>query len=78
MLPHLTCDDGQVCAPKSRVTDQGSCFARCESAFGPGACLPAFIVGDQASLLTMATCMTAEVCVPCISPLTQMPTGACN
>jgi hypothetical protein len=78
MLPQLTCDDGQVCAPKSRVLDQGACFPRCESAFGPGACLAAFVVGDQASLLTMATCMTAEVCVPCISPLTQMPTGACN
>ena len=31
------CDDGQVCAPKSRVLDQGSCFAHCESPFGPGA-----------------------------------------
>jgi len=78
MLPQLTCGDGQVCAPKARVLDQNACFARCESAFGPGACLAAFVVGDQAALLTMATCMTGEVCVPCVSPLTMMPTGACN
>jgi hypothetical protein len=77
-LPQLTCDDGQVCAPKSRVLDQGSCFARCESGFGPGACIPSFIVGEQATLLQMATCEAGEVCTPCISPINQSRTGACD
>jgi hypothetical protein len=78
MLPQLTCPMGDACAPKSRVLDQGSCFTRCTGPLGPGACLPAFIAGSQAAILTMETCLMGELCIPCINPLTMMPTRACN
>jgi hypothetical protein len=45
----------------------------------PGRCVPPHLVPpDQAMLLNPSTaCQMGEVCAPCISPLDNMPTGAC-
>jgi hypothetical protein len=78
-LPQLTCEAGDVCAPKSAVLDPSSCFARCSSALGPGACIPAFIIpAEQRNILMKATCADGELCTPCVSPLDRMRTGACD
>jgi hypothetical protein len=80
MLPQLTCGDGNVCAPKARVLDPDSCFAHCVSPLGgAGACIAAFIVPEaQRNLLGKVTCEDGELCVPCVSPIDQMRTGACD
>jgi len=80
MLPQLTCGDGQVCAPKGRVLDPSSCFAHCNSPLGgAGACIAAFIVPEaQRALLGKETCTEGELCVPCVSPIDRMRTGACD
>jgi hypothetical protein len=80
MLPQLTCGDGAVCAPKSRVADSKACFAHCDSGIGgPGACIAKFIIPMQfQAALQQSTCMPGEICAPCVSPLDMMRTGACD
>ncbi len=79
-LPQLSCSAGAVCAPKQRVLEPDSCFAHCTSIGAlSGACVPAFIVPDMSrGVLPRDVCMMGELCSPCISPLDQKPTGACN
>jgi hypothetical protein len=46
---------------------------------GAGACIAAFIVPEaQRGLLGKVTCSDGELCVPCVSPIDQMRTGACD
>lgn len=80
MLPQLTCAQGQVCAPKQRVLDSRACFSHCESGVGgPGACVANFVVPESSrSFLMQMTCAPGELCVPCVSPLDMMVTGACG
>ena len=80
MLPQLSCAADQVCAPKVRVLNSRACFAHCDSGIGgPGVCIASFIVPESSRMLLMkTTCMDGEICVPCVSPLDQKPTGACN
>jgi hypothetical protein len=78
-LPQLTCEAGDVCAPKSAVLEPGSCFARCMSQLGPGACIATFIIpAEQHGILMKATCADGELCTPCVNPLNGMRTGACD
>jgi hypothetical protein len=78
-LPQLTCDEDERCAPKSRVVQSNSCFAHCDSVFGAGACVPAFLVPESnRSILQPASCASGELCSPCVNPLTMMATGACR
>jgi hypothetical protein len=80
MLPQLTCDADQVCAPKVKVIDQKACFAHCDSVIGgPGACIAAYIVPEATrGLLQQSTCEDGEKCAPCINPTDMKPTGACR
>jgi hypothetical protein len=66
-LSQLTCQVGEVCAPKNKVSDPGACFEHCDSGagLGPGACAPNFLAGQLASLLSPSTCKTGELCIPC-------------
>jgi hypothetical protein len=84
LVPQDTCGRGELCAPKNKVTNQGSCFQHCSSTLGgPGACVPTYIVEFGAGkglsgTLGKVTCLDGETCTPCISPLNTMPTGACT
>jgi hypothetical protein len=78
-LQQMSCEADERCAPKQRVEEPDSCFARCDSVFGAGACLPAFLIPmESRGILQPATCATGELCSPCINPTTMMRTGACN
>jgi hypothetical protein len=78
-LQQLTCEADERCAPKQRVEDADGCWARCDSVFGAGACLPAFLIPvESRGTLQPASCATGELCSPCINPTNMMRTGACN
>jgi hypothetical protein len=81
-LPQDVCALGEVCLPKSVYDDSTSCFAMCASVFGPGACVPTYIVEAMmpgaAGLLAQTTCEAGETCAPCLSPTGNTPTGACE
>lgn len=79
-LPQLSCPAGNVCAPKLQVLEPNSCFAHCNSGIGgPGACLPTFLVPDTSrTLLQQGECTMGELCTPCVNPLDQTRTGACD
>lgn len=78
-LQQLTCGEDELCTPKTRVTAPDSCFPRCESIVGAGACVPAFLIPEASrGFLQPATCETGDLCSPCINPTNMMPTGACN
>jgi hypothetical protein len=50
-------------------TLQGVCLSQCITLVSSN---------PQVGLLKPETCGTGELCVPCIDPLTNQPTGACN
>jgi hypothetical protein len=76
-LMQLTCAAGELCAPKNKVADPNSCFARCDAAaLGPGACVPAFLAGLVAPLLSPDGCATGELCAPCEALGSR--TGVCD
>jgi hypothetical protein len=86
-----TCPDGGdlVCAPNEYVENQNYLAPDCDdffrsfvfgSEFGPGKCLSECVPEVADAPLTGAGDCEAEnvKCVPCISPLDNMPTGACD
>lgn len=77
-----TCDDGGYCIPDSFLETGGAVPPKTCSAFGgDGVCLSKCIpqVAMNAALLQKDVCEGADdLCVPCISPLDNMPTGACD
>ena len=82
-LPQDVCATGEVCLPKSVYDDSTSCFGMCSAVVGgPGACVPTYLVEAMqpgvASVLGQVTCEADETCAPCVSPLDNMPTGACE
>jgi hypothetical protein len=76
------CDSGGYCIPDSMLATGGSVPpATCTAFGGEGVCLSRCIpqVAENAGLLQPDTCAGAdELCVPCISPLDNKPTGACD
>ncbi len=77
-----TCTDG-LCVPDEIIAAGSSYVATsCMSSLGAGVCLSGCIpeIGNSPdfSLLSQGSCITGDVCVPCINPLTSMPTGACS
>jgi hypothetical protein len=76
------CDAGGYCIPDSFLaTGAAKPPQECEAFGGAGVCLSVCIpqVAENAGLLKQESCANAdERCVPCISPLDQMPTGACD
>jgi hypothetical protein len=76
------CDQGNSCIPDSMLlTGAAKPPTTCTAFGGQGVCLSRCIpkVADNAAALRPDTCTGAdELCVPCISPLDNMPTGACD
>jgi hypothetical protein len=76
------CSDGGYCIPDSFLATGGAVPpATCTAFGGQGVCLSRCIpqVSENAALLRPDVCTGAdELCVPCISPLDGMPTGACD
>ena len=77
--------DPEKCVPTARAQNPDQKFASCMAAVAPfpavpGGCVPDCIVTDafQKGFLTQGTCATGELCAPCVSPLDQMRTGACD
>lgn len=83
LIPADTCGTGDLCAPKNKVEDTSSCFAKCTSAFGVGACVADYLIENSmpgaVALLGAVPpeCVEGEHCAPCISPVTMMASGAC-
>ncbi len=77
-----TCETGGYCVPDNFLaTGASKPPATCTAFGGAGVCLSRCIpqVAENESLLRPDTCEGAdELCVPCISPLDMMPTGACD
>jgi hypothetical protein len=75
------CDGGGYCVPDPFIST-GGVFTplSCASIGGAGVCLSLCIpaVAEQAPLLPQDVCGATEKCVPCISPLDDLPTGACE
>ncbi|MBI4703179.1 MAG: hypothetical protein HY744_18840 [Deltaproteobacteria bacterium] len=76
------CASGGFCVPDAFIAT-GGVFqpAQCSSIDGaPGVCLSLCIpeVEKVAALLPQGPCAASERCVPCISPLDNKPTGACD
>jgi hypothetical protein len=86
LIPQDICAQGQLCLPTSKLENPVSCFERCDSNFGAGACAPTYIVEAPGSpgeglsdLLGQQTCETGETCTPCLNALdNNNPTGACE
>jgi hypothetical protein len=84
LIPVDTCPAGQLCAPINKVQDPNLCFAKCTSITGVGACVATYIVEatptgkDLSGALGQQTCATGETCTPCLNPMDNKPTGACN
>ncbi len=76
------CDDGGLCVPKSILEAEGSILPQACSSIGGAAgvclstCLPS--VAETAALLPQDLCESGQVCVPCVSPLDGLETGACG
>lgn len=78
---------GDICVPTLKVQNLAACFTPCQAAVGgDGACVPTFILAENStyagyiSVLGQGTppCPTGYTCAPCISPLDQSDTGACD
>jgi hypothetical protein len=75
------CDAQSKCVPDEFIETNGLFIPQtCASVFGAegrclSRCLPS--VAEQADSLPQDVCAPEDVCVPCYSPLDQMPTGAC-
>ncbi|MBM4363194.1 MAG: hypothetical protein FJ104_10975, partial [Deltaproteobacteria bacterium] len=85
LVPKDTCGTGELCAPRSKVVDQGSCFKKCASSLAPEAvCVPTYLVeatpagAGFSGVLGQSDCESGETCTVCVSPIDQTSTGACD
>ncbi len=72
---------GGLCVPDKIIASVGQISLKACQAFGQaGRCLSLCVseVSEQAALLPDDVCDPGEKCVPCISPLDNMPTGVCD
>jgi hypothetical protein len=75
------CESGGFCVPDQFLSTGGTeAPADCTAFGGPGVCLSECVptVRENSGLLSADVCGGDQLCVPCISPLDQMPTGACD
>jgi hypothetical protein len=80
------CPDGtSVCMPDPIIRAGGNYMpAPCTSSVGNSAgvclsqCIPLVANNPQSALLGQDGCGDGELCVPCLNPLDQTPTGACD
>jgi hypothetical protein len=80
------CSDGNsVCMPDA-IIEAGGAYkpAPCTSSVGNAAgvclskCIPLVSTNPQAPLLGQDGCGDGELCVPCLNPVSQVSTGACE
>lgn len=71
---------GGACIPDALLKSGGARPKDCETSFGKGVCLSVCVpsVAAKKELLQAGSCGGDEKCVPCISPLDNKPTGACD
>jgi hypothetical protein len=75
------CGTGGFCIPDALIKTNGAKAPSCKSAYGDGACVSVCIprIAANKGSLKKETCAGAdEVCAPCISPLDNKSTGACE
>ena len=76
------CGQGGLCVPESILSAENAIApVTCSSIGGvPGACLSRCLptVAQNAALLPQDICASDEICIPCVSPLDGMDTGACG
>src|SRR5688572_30722789 len=75
------CAAGGFCVPDQFLRSGGTePPADCTAFGGPGVCLSRCVpqVAENAGLLPPDVCTGDQLCVPCVSPLDGMPTGACD
>ena len=76
------CSDGtSYCVPDAFIKSGGAAPPTCKSLNGAdGVCLSVCVpqVEQYESLLPQDTCAADERCAPCINPLNNMPSGACD
>lgn len=67
-----------LCAPAEKVRNLAFKYPPCANA--AGACIPACLIqsNPNAGVLLRDVCAQDEKCVPCINPLDQTRTGACD
>jgi hypothetical protein len=77
--------DPEKCVPTTRAQNPDMKFPTCMAQVAPfpavpGGCVPDCIITDplQKGFLVQGTCATGELCAPCVNPLDQMRTGACD
>ncbi len=76
-----SCAGGGVCVPDQFLSTGGAVPPTTCSAFGgDGVCLSQCVpqVREKAALLQADVCGGDQLCIPCISPIDNMPTGACD
>lgn len=76
-----TCASGGSCVPDSLIASGGAKPPSCMSLGGAaGVCLSLCVpmVTQYMDLLPQDVCAADERCAPCINPLTNMPSGACE
>ncbi|HKP57407.1 MAG TPA: hypothetical protein VJV78_11835 [Polyangiales bacterium] len=76
------CSTGR-CIPDAVAIAGRVKFRPCDGSAGPGACIPLCFALQRNPLSAVfppgeAGCGTQEVCVPCINPLDQTSSGACD
>jgi hypothetical protein len=67
-----------VCAPAEKVRDFAFKYPSCAN--GAGACISSCLIqaNPNANLLYRDVCAEDEKCVPCVNPVDQTRTGACD
>jgi hypothetical protein len=76
-----TCPSGGYCVPDTQIKSGGAAPPTCKSLNGAdGVCLSLCVpqVSMYKDLLPQDVCAAAERCAPCINPLNNMPSGACD
>ena len=74
-------DGGSFCVPDSFIKSGGAPPPTCKSLNGAaGVCLSVCVpqVKQYQSLLPQDSCAADERCAPCVNPLNNMPSGACE
>ena len=76
------CSDGaSFCVPDAQIKSGGAPPPTCKSLNGAdGVCLSVCVpqVAQYESLLPQDSCASDERCAPCVNPLNNMPSGACD
>jgi hypothetical protein len=74
----------QVCVPDEVLAAAGSPLKSCTSIVGPGGCSTMSLLNlppelkSQVGMLKQDVCSTGQLCAPCINPMDNSKTGACE